>query len=273
MTELFGIPTGTLAVVLAVALAASIGALVVLAVRNPVFVRLGLRNVPRRRGRTALIVTGLMLATTIIAAAMATGDTMSKTVRAYVVTSLGHTDELVSVRGTDVESIAVGESTQVAYFPEDVYYVLRDQVLAVPDVDGVAPAIVETVAVSDPVSRQNEPRVTLFATDAAAIEDFAPITSDGGRVSLADLRAGEIYVNGDAAERAGCGAGARRQRPDGPRPQTASRPRRRRVRRRRARQRRQCSPRFGPASGCSASRARSSTCSSPTTEARRPAPA
>ena len=52
-----------------------------LALRNPVLVRLGVRNFGRRRGRTALIVLGLMLGTTIIAAALVTGDTMSHTIR------------------------------------------------------------------------------------------------------------------------------------------------------------------------------------------------
>ena len=56
--------------------------------RNRVFFRLGVRNA-RRPGRTALIVAGLMLGTTIIAAALATGDTMSHTVRSAAVASLG----------------------------------------------------------------------------------------------------------------------------------------------------------------------------------------
>src|SRR5215210_5003049 len=115
MSELFGIPTNTLATAVAVALAVGLGTVAVLAVRSPVLAKLGLRNIPRRRGRTALIVVGLMLATTIVAAALATGDTMSTTVRAYVVDSLGQTDEVVSVAGTDVEAVAIGDSTQVAY--------------------------------------------------------------------------------------------------------------------------------------------------------------
>ena len=126
MTELFGIPTGALAVALAVALVGGLGAVAVLAVRNRILLKLALRNVPRRRGRSALIVAGLMLGTAIIAAALATGDTMSHTIRSSVVTSLGGTDELVSAAGTDVESIAIGESTQNTYFSELSYDTLRD---------------------------------------------------------------------------------------------------------------------------------------------------
>src|SRR3954452_5461097 len=96
MNEVFGIPTGTLAFGTGVALAVTLAVVAVLAVRHPVFVKLGLRNLPRRRGRTVLIVLGLMLGTTIIAAALATGDTMSHTVRSEVGTSLGNADEMIS---------------------------------------------------------------------------------------------------------------------------------------------------------------------------------
>ena len=52
MNELFGVPAGTLAVVLLCALAAALAILAVLAVRNRVLVRLGVRNVGRRRARS-----------------------------------------------------------------------------------------------------------------------------------------------------------------------------------------------------------------------------
>ena len=85
MKELFGIPMDTLAAVLAVLLAGIAGSLGVLALRNRVLLKLGVRNLRRRRARTVLIVVGLMLGTTIIASALATGDTMSHTIRATAV--------------------------------------------------------------------------------------------------------------------------------------------------------------------------------------------
>jgi hypothetical protein len=142
MNELFGIPTDALAAALGIALVGGLGALGLLAARNRIFLKLALRNVPRRRGRSALIVAGLMLGTAIIAAALATGDTMSHTIRSSVVTSLGHTDELVSVKGTDVESNAIGDSTRVAYFKEEIASSVRHFAGRSPLVDGVAPAII-----------------------------------------------------------------------------------------------------------------------------------
>jgi putative ABC transport system permease protein len=68
-------------------------------------------------------------------------------------------------------------------------------------VDGVAPVIIEPVAVQDRTSQQNEPRVTLFASDPAHMAGFGEIKQvGGGAVSLADLSPGEVYLNDEAAD-------------------------------------------------------------------------
>ncbi|HEX2736741.1 MAG TPA: hypothetical protein VHP57_01245, partial [Acidimicrobiia bacterium] len=68
MRTMFGVPVGTLAVVLSILVGVGVAIVAALALRNFVFFRLGVRNIGRRAGRTVLIVVGLMLATTIIAA-------------------------------------------------------------------------------------------------------------------------------------------------------------------------------------------------------------
>src|SRR5918994_276284 len=163
MQELFGIPLGPLAVVLATLLAAVVAAVGALAVRNRVFFRLGVRNVKRRRARTALIVGGLMLGTTIIASALASGDTMSHTIRSSAIESLGATDELVSVKGAEVTHAAsLDQATGAGYFSEDVVPLITHELLRSNRFDGVAPAIIEAVAGEKGAKPQNQPRVTLF---------------------------------------------------------------------------------------------------------------
>jgi putative ABC transport system permease protein len=202
MQELFGIPMGPLATVLAISLAVVVAAVTALAVRNRVFFKLGVRNVGRRRGRTALIVTGLMLGTTIIASALASGDTMSNTIRMSAIESLGSTDELISVRGANVETqVPLGDATGVDYFSEDAVPLITHELLGSRHFDGVAPAIVEPVAVQNLTARQNEPRVTLFASSSPSLQAFGDIrTTNGLVVTLDDLRPGEVYLNGDAAD-------------------------------------------------------------------------
>ena len=61
-------------------LAVSVSTLVVIYLRNRVLFRLGVRNIPRRRAQTTLIVLGLMLSTLIISAAFTTGDTVQRSI-------------------------------------------------------------------------------------------------------------------------------------------------------------------------------------------------
>ena len=119
MTNLFGLPVGSVLVTLVAVLGVALGVIAVMAARNPVFFRLGVRNARRRPGRTALIVAGSMLGTTIIAAALATGDTMSQTIRSSAVSALGRADVVVAARGVDAPLPPESTSATAArYFPE-----------------------------------------------------------------------------------------------------------------------------------------------------------
>ena len=210
MQKVFGIPADTLFVVLAVALAVALGIIAVLALRHPVLVKLGIRNVGRRRGRTALIIVGLMLGTTIMATALTTGDTISHTIRGAAVKTLGQTDELVSAKGTEVSlGTGLGSATGVEYFDEAVVGDI-DAALAGTDlVDGVTPAVIEQIAVQAPKQRRTEPRVTLFAADPARMEGFGTIQGSNSEVTLAELEGGEAYLNEDAASELGVTKGDR----------------------------------------------------------------
>jgi len=207
VTKIFGIPVGGLTAVLVVLLALALAVVAALAVRNPVFLRLGIRNVRRRRGRTALIVTGLMLGTTIISAALATGDTMSHTIRSAATTSLGRTDEVVAARGVGAALASGTAGTGGLYFPQGFADVVRREVRPSGLVDAIQPVIVSPIAVQDTDSRQTEPRVTLFATDPKYMQGFGQIHSATGPVSLADLRPGEIYLNAKGADKLAAHAG------------------------------------------------------------------
>jgi putative ABC transport system permease protein len=211
MNELFGIPVDTLLVILGVALVVALGIVAVLALRNRILLRLAVRNVGRRRGRSALIVVGLMLATTIMAAALTTGDTMTHTIRASAVDTLGTTDETVAPKGA-TEDIpgALGAATGTGWIDEGAVDRVEQALAGTGLADGVNGAIVEQVAVQAPVQRQSEPSVVLFAADPARMEGFSPITGSGGdTLSLGDLGPGEVYLNRKAADQLLVGPGDR----------------------------------------------------------------
>ena len=204
MNELFGIPLDTLLLILAIGLGVAFGILAVLAIRNPVLVRLGVRNFGRRRSRTSLIVLGLMLGTTIVAAALVTGDTMSHTIRTTATAALGESDEVVSAKGA-VDDIPgdLGDASGVGWFPESVAGEIRST-LGPNLADGVVNVVVDHMAVQAPRTKQSEPTVTLFGADPAGMKGFSPIVgSDGRHVSLADLSPGQAYLNTDAADELG----------------------------------------------------------------------
>jgi putative ABC transport system permease protein len=201
MSRIFGIPVATMLAVVVGGLVVALLVVAALGLRNRLFLRLGVRNVGRRPARSALIIAGSMLGTAIIAAALTTGDTMSQTIRSSATAALGRTDEIVSARGVDTTLAPEAEATGTRYFPVGYTDRVARAVAGTGMVDGVAPVITEQVAVVDVRSRQNEPRVTLFASDPARLHDFGNITTNGHVVSLAALRPGEIYLNARGADK------------------------------------------------------------------------
>lgn len=64
--------------------------------RNPVLVKLGVRNIPRRPTQSVLIVVGLALSTIIIVSALSTGDTLTYSLRRQAVAAYGEIDEILA---------------------------------------------------------------------------------------------------------------------------------------------------------------------------------
>jgi putative ABC transport system permease protein len=192
MTKLFGLPLETLAVVLVVLLAITLGVAVAKAIRNRVLLRIAVRNAQRRPGRSALIVVGLMLGTTIIASALATGDTMSQTIRSSALSALGDADEVVGAKGISSMFATGAGGTQMKFLPTS--YADRIASAGGDRVDKVVPAYVDSVAVVNVRSRQSEPRITLFAAPPADMP-------------AGPVRPGEAILNPSAADDLGAQVG------------------------------------------------------------------
>jgi len=192
--SVFGLPANQLAFVLMVLVVAVAGVVTILALRNIVFLKMGLRSIARRRARTALIIVGLMLGTAIIASSLLTGDTMGRTVRASVLDSLGHSDEYVTAAGpSSALDASFVVSTAKPYFDSRAAMTAVDNAVAGSGlVDGTAPAIIEQVAAQNPTGRRTEPRLTLFASDPDRLGPFE-------LTAVARAGPGEALLNEDAA--------------------------------------------------------------------------
>src|SRR5688572_8059674 len=202
MSSYFGVPVEriTLAVLGLLAIAALV--LGYRAWRWPVFVRLGLRQLPRRPGQTALIVLGLALSSTLISASLATGDTLTHALRSAAVAELGRVDEVVVAsappRPSPTPGSGGGSLTSTTFFPLETYERLTaelrtDRTLA-RDVAALAPAIRLDCVMTNPTSRQTS-FAAIVALPSALDAEFGRLSARGVPLDMAALGAGETYLN------------------------------------------------------------------------------
>ena len=81
MEELFGLSMNILMYVLLAIFTVILLVIAAMAIRNPILLKLGLRNIPRRRAQTILIIVGSMLSAVLVTTAFGTGDTISFSIR------------------------------------------------------------------------------------------------------------------------------------------------------------------------------------------------
>src|SRR5688572_20715354 len=127
MDELFTVPMDWIMYVLLALLGTSFLGLAYIALTNRIMFKMGLRNIPRRRAQTTLIVIGLMLSTLIISAAFTTGDTVDRSMTSQVYGVLGELDEIVELSPADDED-----------FEDPTLAVLREQTFSEATGDQIA---------------------------------------------------------------------------------------------------------------------------------------
>jgi putative ABC transport system permease protein len=198
MNEIFGMPVATMMVGLLFLLGLSLLAVAWIAWRRPVIFKLGMRNVPRRKAQTVLIVVGLMLSTLIISASLGTGDTMDHSVSSGVYDLTGQVDEIV-VYSQDVEADANTYLSQT--IPSDSISVVEQALAGNSNVEAIAPILVESVPVKNDTRQLAEPDVMLTGFDPASVESFGGLVStDGNAVQLETLADDEVVLSASAAE-------------------------------------------------------------------------
>jgi len=209
LENLFGLPMVWLAASLAGILAMASLIIIVMALRNRILLKLAIRNIPRRRAQTVLIVIGLMLSTTIISASLAIGDTVTGSIRGVVLDALGHTDLRLRTpqAGGDAGSAVFADDPDGTAFFVDRYLdpetltMVVDIADADDRIDGVMPQIREVLPVLDTRSQLTESRMTVVGFDAARQDGFGDIrTVDGQQIRLDQLGEDEVLINEAAAE-------------------------------------------------------------------------
>jgi ABC-type lipoprotein release transport system permease subunit len=203
MDNLFGIPLSSYLIALTL-LVVLIGAvLVYIWWHNPLLVRLGLRNVVRRKTQTTLIVIGMMLATLIVSAAFATGDTVGYSVTNQIYNDLQEADVVLAFD----RNVAPPGVTQLT--DEDVN-ALRDALSDDADVEGVSGITQTRVPAINTVDQRAEPLATLAGVDPGSVDVFNGLVSlDGEYLSAAELTGDNVYITDRLSEEIGVGDGDR----------------------------------------------------------------
>src|SRR6266566_3241694 len=131
MTQLFAIPLDRLTTILVVITLVIVGSIVLLAIGNAIFFKIGVRNIFRRRTQMLLIIFALMLSTTLLSSVLATGDVITSAVQTVAVYNLGNVDETVE-----------GGNGALGFFDDKVYYDLLKLARNYPDITAVGAAMV-----------------------------------------------------------------------------------------------------------------------------------
>lgn len=204
MTDLFGLSLNLVMYVLLFLLAVSLASIAFVGLRNRIMFKMGIRNLPRRRAQTVLIIVGLMLSTVIISAAFTTGDTVNQSITSQVYGVMGSLDEIVQIQQGDSEADFEDSSTaglRQPAFPAASVSTLVNQLRSSDDIDLVIPAYDDVAVGLNANERLSTPLFNVLGLDPAAAADLNDIIDvNGGRLHVTDLGANEIFINKSAAD-------------------------------------------------------------------------
>ncbi len=198
MNSLFGLSMNTIMVWMLAIFLIITAVVAGLAISNKLFFKMGLRNIPRRRAQTVLIIVGLMLSTVIITSAFSTGDTVSYSIRTATINNLGNIDEAVSSNGAGQRDATAGGVTSL---PPQVLARIYATLAANHNVDGYTGIVARSAALQDITSGQTKNQNVLAGIDPNVPATLGPLTTkDGATVTIGRLGADEVYLNQKAAD-------------------------------------------------------------------------
>ncbi len=198
MDNIFGLSMTTILIVTLSIMTLCLLTTVFIALRNRVIFKMAIRNIPRRKAQTVLIMVGLMLSTLIIAASLTTGDTIDYSIKRASYEGLGEVDESIAFVGnTGAEGqISVNNIPIPASIADDLEAALADN----PDIEGVMPVLSVAVPVVNTDAQLSEPSAILSGVDPARMDSFGGFsTPDGQSLDLASMPEGTVIISEDLA--------------------------------------------------------------------------
>jgi putative ABC transport system permease protein len=195
LSSFFGVPAPTVAMWMSAAVAVVLVALLLLAAVNRVLLKMALRNIPRRRAQTVLILFGLMLATLIITASLSVGDTLSYSLQAIQLRQIGGVDEAFTRQHAD--NAVQGATTSDADFFSQAQ---ADDVIARSKTDPNVATAVGVIAASGSMvdtttSQSQSENVAIFGVPADFNSVWGTLHSrSGAGLNVSSLGPNEVFI-------------------------------------------------------------------------------
>jgi putative ABC transport system permease protein len=169
----------------------------VLAVRHRLAFRIAMRNVRRGRGRTVLLIAGLLVGTTIVSGSLVVGDTVQQLSFHYTYLGAGYVDEAIS---------APSASGGLLYYPYSVYTQVHSAVSGSSSISGVAPEIVDGASAYDRNTGIPETNLNLIGVNGNQSAALGPFVADNG-TQISGPVAGKVLIDDQTASALDASAG------------------------------------------------------------------
>ena len=212
MSIFFGIPALTVATWMTAAVAVVLLGLLLFAAVNRVLLKMALRNIPRRRAQTVLILFGLMLATLIITASLSVGDTLNYSLQAIQLKQIGGIDEAFTRH--QATQFVQGASTANTEFFSDAQ---AADIIARSKKDANVASAIGVIAASGSMidtstSQTTSGNVAIFGVPAGFGSIWGQLrSSSGANLDIATLAPDEVYVGKSLGDTLNAQAGDRLQ--------------------------------------------------------------
>ena len=192
MTQIFGIPLDILTTILVSITIVIVVGVLLLALTNKIFFKIGVRNIPRRRLQMLLIVFALMLSTTLLSSVLATGDVITAAVQSVSTYNNGNIDEIIE-----------GGRSPGGLYRDGVYYSLLDRNKRNTDITAIGAALREqSILVADQTSRQVRSNVTALGVIPGSEQGFGGMQDLNSKkhFTIASLTTNQVYLNQTSAQ-------------------------------------------------------------------------
>ena len=198
MQEIFGLDMTYIVIAVSIGFGLIVLGVGFMALLNRIIFKIGLRNIPRRPGQTALIVVGLMLSTLIISSALGTGDTINHSIRNEVVSGLLQIDEILTAN----QGRSLGLTGSSPYFPMERMDSLNAELAGFDEIDGMMPMIAERAPVANPGKGKSIGLMNIAAFDTGNLGVFGPLNAvDGSIANPLALVGNDVFLNKTAAKK------------------------------------------------------------------------